>query len=469
MTVLKTSGDRTSWLNAVANRIMDGGAKPPSLDVLYVIVPYTPGLVTARNDGHVTAAENLGEDYRNDYRAGWKIIIDEMVDVLREQGFVNGGDALDSDLVWCKPLDGEWKVRLGNNLVTLRGQRERRLSRDRHILGERPDSDGKRSWPPGLIETGQSAGFKVTVLGERNAVRQEEYMVHPLAMLIPPMTAIEREALRTSIAEKGVRNPLILYPDYGADPVDKTRPRSAKPMLKVLDGRHRLYLASQLGKPVKVEVFEGTEKEAREEVILQNLRRRQLTVSQQNMTAVLMFAEEAKKEAKEAQEKGRPIQNNPADYLPPNSGEVITTKKTGEWTQRVVEKAKAAGLTNVTRHGVENIEPAIHAPETRAKVEAGHLGKVADAHQAAATELRIVPAPRGQDGSQIQSINALLGTARSNLMKILVDVNIPLGDRAMDEVLARVDELENLLSQIRTALSNRNDVVNSHGVRGHGA
>lgn len=468
MTALKTSGDRTSWLNAVANRIMDGGANPPSLDALYRLVPFTPGLVTARNDGHVTAAENLGENYRNDYRAGWKIIIDEMVDVLRGQGFINGGNGVDSNLVWGKPLDGEWKVKLGNKQVTVRGQRERRLSRERHVLGERPEpviaNEGTRSWPPGLIETNQSAGFKVTVIGERNAMRQEEFMVHPLAFLMPPMTQAEREALRTSIAEKGVRVPLLLYPDHAADPADKTHPRSSKPMLKVLDGRHRLYLASQLGKPVKVEVFEGSEKEAREEVILLNLRRRHLTVSQQHVTAILMFAEEAKKEAKEAQEKAAIEGNKSRGPVSLNSDEPVQKENSGRWTERVVEKAKAAGLTGVTRYGIENIQPVLRAPETLARVEAGQLRRVADAHQAAASELRIEPAPRGQDGTKIKTINERLGWVRNYLTSILADMNVPLGAKAPDDVLARIDELERLLGQIRTALDEK-----THGARELGA
>ena len=71
------------------------------------------------------------------------------------------------------------------------------------------------------------------------------------------MTPAEQEQVRADIAEHGVRQPLMLYPDEA----DKTA--RGKPKLKVLDGRHRLQFASSLGKPVRVEVFEGTEQEAR--------------------------------------------------------------------------------------------------------------------------------------------------------------------------------------------------------------
>ena len=54
--------------------------------------------MTRVSDGHCTAAAAFGEDRRGDKEAGWRVIIDEMVTLLREQGFVGGSDqALTSD------------------------------------------------------------------------------------------------------------------------------------------------------------------------------------------------------------------------------------------------------------------------------------------------------------------------------------------------------------------------------------
>ena len=128
---LKTNGDRVSWLNATADHIMDGGSNPPSIDRLCLVLP--DKIVTAINDGHNTAAAAFGEGKRDDYRAGQRVIVTEMVEVLREQSFVYGDDQA---LQWLKPLDGIWTVRLGDREITIRGQRERRLVRDRAMLGE---------------------------------------------------------------------------------------------------------------------------------------------------------------------------------------------------------------------------------------------------------------------------------------------------------------------------------------------
>jgi hypothetical protein len=47
---MNTSGDRASWLTAVADQIMDGGTNPPSIDQLYLRIP--GHIVTGINDGH---------------------------------------------------------------------------------------------------------------------------------------------------------------------------------------------------------------------------------------------------------------------------------------------------------------------------------------------------------------------------------------------------------------------------------
>jgi len=78
--------------------------------------------------------------------------------------------------------------------------------------------------------------------------------------------------------------------------------------------------------------------------------RRHLTLSLHQVTALLMFGDEARKEAKEAK-----IEGNQAGGMggksTPNMGETSKPKQGLEWTERVVEKAHAAGLVNVTKHG----------------------------------------------------------------------------------------------------------------------
>jgi hypothetical protein len=117
----------------------------------------------ASTTAHITAANAFGEDRRDDYRAGQRVIIQEMVEVLRAQGFVSGADRA---LRCLKP----------------------------------------RSW---CFASGKSRPFELYVLGPRGGIMRRAVQVHPLALAMPPMT--EAESLRASIEKDGVKVPLLLY------------------------------------------------------------------------------------------------------------------------------------------------------------------------------------------------------------------------------------------------------------------
>ena len=224
-----------------------------------------PGqFATSQNDGHVTAAENGLS--RDDFAAGQRIWVEETVAVLLKSSLV---DNVDGGYVWTAEQDGTWKVKFGRGTYALYGKTESELARDRHMLG-----DGA----PGYLLKGWSE-VEVEVEVGTEEIRKGRHMlqVHPFAFAIPPMTPVEQEQVRADIAEHGVRVPLTLYPDTA----DKTA--RGKPKLKVLDGRHRLQFASALDKPVRVEVFEGDEIEARQFVSSLNLHRRHLSKEQRGL------------------------------------------------------------------------------------------------------------------------------------------------------------------------------------------
>jgi hypothetical protein len=121
---------------------------------------------------------------------------------------------------------------------------------------EDADADGTSAHnvqPPAVVEAeiepwpfDVSKVFEVGVVGPHGGVTRRGLQVHPLAMAIPAMTERECAMVRESIALYGVKVPLVSFQD------------------KILDGRHRLYFASTLGKPLKIEEFKGTEEEARQ-------------------------------------------------------------------------------------------------------------------------------------------------------------------------------------------------------------
>jgi len=291
---MKTSGDRAAWIQAVASAIMDGGSNPPSMNRLYDLIPSRVG--TAVNDGHVTAGEVFGEKSRDDFRMGQRFIIDEVVTVLRERDIVAGDD---SALVWTRPLDGVLQIEVDTSVYLIRGQRERRLDADRHMLGERDETEIIKE---GRFESARSAPLELDVVGPRGGHELMKFTVHPIALAIPPMTEAERETLRTSIEKDGVKVPIVIF------------------QKKILDGRNRGYFASILKRPVRIEEFTGTEEEAKRHVAILNLHRRHLNTAQRALAAFNLFGEQAKIEAAKAkiQTVGRPNKlrgNFPSIYL----------------------------------------------------------------------------------------------------------------------------------------------------------
>ena len=321
------SGNKAGWLTNVAVVIQDGGVKPPSRADLLARVPEKVG--THRNDGHVTAHEN-GFD-RQDYRKGYEIWIDGCVEALRAAGLV-GGD--NGTLTWIGDEDGHWKVPFAGNSVSVYGKAERVASREQGDLG--------------LLLRGMSdVTLNVRTKSHgREFVKEHTFGVHPLALVIPPMTEEEQARLRADIEANGVDVPIVLF----ADETDRTA--RGKPIEKILDGRHRGFFASVTGRPVTVERFEGTVEQARDKVFRLNLLRRHLTPQQIAKSIVLLYGEQAKEEAKADMEWASTKGTPPGDLREGSSG-----KHDREWPARAVKMAGSP--PGVTPDTVRAVAPAL--------------------------------------------------------------------------------------------------------------
>lgn len=429
------SGNKAGWLSNVAAAIMDGGSKPPSMDVLVSRVPREIG--TARNDGHVTAAKN-GLD-REDYKAGYRIWVEGAVAALREAGLVDGPD---SALKWLGKPDEDRKVPFAGNNIMVFGLESRKASRDRYMLGKSDGDEAREAWeqaeppPPadyvkndignllrdGRVLRGDIDPLPVKVLkryrGE-DRIHDEKFEIHPLALAIPPMTEAEQKAIRDSIEANGVKVPIVLYPDKN----DLT-PRG-KPKEKVLDGRHRVYFASILKVPVTVEYFDGTEKEARDHVADLNLHRRHLTRQQRGLSSVLLFGKQAKIEAEADMRKAAVKGNKSRSSAPVNLSEPDNGRQRGkEVHERVWEMAggEASGFSKADAKAMMEVA---EAPETREKVESGELKNTSEAKAQAKAEKTGTEAKAqrgaGKNVSAPRSPRRRLGTCRSELKALLIE------------------------------------------------
>jgi len=427
-----SEGDRMGWLNAVAARIQDGGLCPPSLSLLYLTVP--PLVLTRESDGHCTAAAAFGEDRRKDMEAGWQVIIGEMVGVLREQGFVGGSD---EGLTWIKPVDGTWRVPMPDgSQPKVFGQRERRMAHDRAFVGERsaaPDAGVEHIGIPSKFKSGRIHPLELQVIGPRGGITTQRFELHPLALAIPPMTEDERELLRASIERDGVKVPIEIY------------------QKKILDGRNRAYFAAQLGKPVHLSVFEGTEEEARRHVLTLNIHRRHLNVVQLAIMAVEYFSEKATRMAAESYRQGVTKPRQSRQF----SVETTEPKKEVKHADRVVELAKEAGI-KTTRPAVEAIKEMIQmgAPETIAKAKEGKWHKLSDAKDAASDEVS-VSRPKVRPTAHPRSVHDRLGTIITHLDRILLDHDIQPGNGMPDEISGRIKQAHKRLYEVERVLRER--------------
>ena len=422
-----TSGDRASWLNSIASKIMDGGDNPPSIDRLNIIVP--PTIVTKENDGHVTAAAAFGENARNEIKRGWGVIINEMITLLREQGFVGGNDQA---LTWIKQVDGTWTVAMPDGRqMTVFGQRERRMFRDRSIVGERDEVDGSRIGPPSQFEDGRIHPFELQVIGARGGVTQQKFELHPFALAIPPMTETEREVLRASIERDGVKVPIIIY------------------QKKILDGRNRGYFASVFKRPVHIEEFKGTEEEARRHVAILNLHRRHLQPAQRYLVAYNLFGEQAMKEAAEAHQRAVTGPRQTVVKIPPSNNE----DQSGRWNYRAAAMATEAGIIGITPEGMKAIRNVIGAPDTESKISNGKINSVYDAAKKAREE-KALPASTQYEGVDAPTVNKRLGRCIGELKRILRDCETPVGTDPV-EISARLREIPRLSGEVELALRYR--------------
>ena len=421
---MKTSGDRAAWIQAVASAIMDGGSNPPSMNRLYDLIPSRVG--TAVNDGHVTAGEVFGEKSRDDFRMGQRFIIDEVVTVLRERDIVAGDD---SALVWTRPLDGVLQIEVDTSVYLIRGQRERRLDADRHMLGERDETEIIKE---GRFESARSAPLELEVVGPRGGHELMKFTVHPIALAIPPMTEAERETLRTSIEKDGVKVPIVIF------------------QKKILDGRNRGYFASILKRPVRIEEFTGTEEEAKRHVAILNLHRRHLNTAQRALAAFNLFGEQAKIEAAKAkiQTQGRP--NKLEGFFPPVSKEAQDRK----WQGIAAKKANEVGL-NVKPDAIKAMATIALAPQAIATIERGEIKTITKAHEKALEELRRPPTKLPQTADSL-SIDRRLGRCITDLTAIIRDTDgeAPIGSTF--SISEKVDQIERLIAKVRYALRARN-------------
>jgi hypothetical protein len=394
---IKLSGNRAGWLVAVARLIMEGGDKPPSRATLYRRAPKLVG-PTATNDGHVTAAENGLP--RADSAAGQRLFVDFWIDRLRQEGWVDGAD---DALRWTGPLTGDMRIKVGNTKFAILDGEESERAKDESkvadVLAGRGHVNRVRFFKKDSDEV---------ALTSRGQPMRKDLEVHPLALTIPQMTGAEINLLRKDVQEYGIREPLVLFEG------------------KVLDGRHRLYMASEYDLPVHLREFEGDEASARQYVFSANVVRRQLTVAQKTLAAKELFMPEAERRANEAAQQareraGRTKGGYRTDAVANNGSGGAERGKTAAQIASEMSGGMASARSMETMKNVSRED----TPDTVEKIERGEIQTAKAAAESAEAESgRPVP-----DLPEDRTARDLAGQVKGHAKRLRDVVSQALGDQ----------------------------------------
>ena len=384
-------GNAVAWVSAVVSVVVDGGNPPPSRRTLYRRVPQqvgggasapVDGGPSARGDGRSTAA--LNGLRQKDFKAGQRIWIDAVVDELVAQGAVaqNGGE-----LTWARDLHRDMTVTFRGKTIRVSTPEERQRSEELGAV----DLTLRGAGHLNRVRIAEGGG-----LSNNARFRQGQRVkleVHPLAYELPPMGAAELERMAEDVKRHGIVMPLLLIPDHddplrkqtakpGEQPLVRDKQGKPLPKLKVGDGRHRLFLASQYDLPVRLELFEGTEQEARERIVSLNVHRRML--DQVTIGALIrkLLLPAEKRKAKERKQEGRRKgggDNRSRANLP-------TSAPAPEGNGRAEKRVLDAVGNPIGERTLRTLEPLDDAPDTMAKALRGEYRSAAKARRDAIQE-----------------------------------------------------------------------------------
>jgi ParB-like chromosome segregation protein Spo0J len=104
-----------------------------------------------------------------------------------------------------------------------------------------------------------------------------DLQVHPVADWFPMMSGKPLKDFKTDIDEQSQDLPALIW-------------KNKDGKLEILDGRHRRDVCVELKRDLRVQQFEGTEEEARNEIISRNLHRRHLKAKERAAIATKLAA-----------------------------------------------------------------------------------------------------------------------------------------------------------------------------------
>lgn len=233
------------------------------------------------------------------------------------------------------------------------------------------------------------------------------YKMHPIADMVPPMTAEEYAELKADIKAHGLHEPITLYEG------------------KILDGKHRYRACRELGLEIKTHVWRSEDGTPLDYIISENVKRRHLTTGQRAALA-LELRPAVQREMAETREGG-------------------PTKIGG--AHRAPASEVAARRLNVAPSSVEAYaKVAEQAPDLAKKVRAGTLALWAAEQEYRARQPRPKPKP-----PTVTELSERARTAATAFAKSVAALTKARGDVTFMElwaIWAAIFEVQGYLEQI---------------------
>lgn len=257
--------------------------------------------------------------------------------------------------------------------------------------------------------------------------RQKQFRLHPLARKVPQLPEKDFMGMAEDIKQHGVRVPLVIYEGM------------------ILDGRHRIAIASALQLPVVVNEFQGTEQDAIDLVVSMNVMRRHLTMAQRTLLVMEILLPEAKREAAERQQQSGEQSGRGMNRLASNDANLTEGKKAVQ-----IAADRSNGLTTATN--LERMKAVADAPKTKEKIQSGEIKTVAEAKRSAEEET----------GESTPDPETKLFTAYDNLGKALQRVRRAcevLESNGLKGESVPNEKLLNRIEEIRTELTRAEELL----------
>lgn len=262
-----------------------------------------------------------------------------------------------------------------------------------------------------MINNDRNRTYEVITPGRKTP---RKLRLHDLAKSLPTMSTDEFNGFVADVRAHGINKPVLVLGDL------------------VLDGRHRVAVADAFNIPVQVESFDGTEEQAVDRVLSENVHRWQLTMAQRGLIVRELFLPRAQAEAQARSGRRTDLTSLPIGREVGNATDIAAKRSNGLATARTIDR----------------MAPVDNAPKTKERIRSGDITTALQARKEALKEIgRHKKEPADVPAAKPESVYTNLGQAHHKIRAALKG-----WDAATHDDTVTLEKIRQRVSEIRAAL-----------------